>query len=302
VNADPALQGPSFVLDDPRAGKVQVYARAEHTDHAPMLLVHSVNAAGSAFEVRPLYEHYVRSRPTYAIDLPGFGMSDRSDRVYDPRLMTDAVLAAVREIRRRHSNARVDALALSLASEFLARAANEAPDEFASLALVSPTGFSGKQRRAGPEGSTRHMPGFYAILDARLWSNGLYGLLTKPSVVRYFLERTFGSDRIDEEMWAYDVRTTRQPGAKNAPLYFLSGNLFSDDIDRLYDSLSLPVWISHGVRGDFVDYRKAKRMRTRSNWHFTVFETGALPHFEELEKFVAAYDAFLVSARASETR
>jgi pimeloyl-ACP methyl ester carboxylesterase len=244
-----------------------------------------------------LFEHYGRSRATYALDLPGFGLSDRSLRTYDPRLMTDAVEAVVREIRRLHGPHPIDALALSLSSEFLARATTEAPAEFRTLAFVSPTGFSGRQLRKGPSGSTRAVPGLHAALNVPLWRDGLYRLLTRPSVIRYFLERTWGSSKIDEAMWAYDVLTAQQPGALNAPLFFLAGHLFSNDVNRLYDELRAPIWMCHGVRGDFVDYRGAEAMRNRPNWRFTVFETGALPHFEEPEAFIRAYEAFLDAAR-----
>jgi pimeloyl-ACP methyl ester carboxylesterase len=263
-----------------------------------LLLIHSVNAAGSAFEVRPLFEHYGRFRPTYAFDLPGFGLSDRSARIYDPFLMTDAVQAVVREIRRCHGPDPIDALALSLSSEFLARAATESSADFRTLAFVSPTGFNGTRRREGSPGSTRAVPGLHAVLSVPLWSDALYRFLTRPSVIRYFLERTWGRREIDEAMWAYDVLTARQPGAMHAPLYFLSGHLFSDDVSRVYDELRAPVWMSHGVRGDFVDYRGADAMRSRPNWRFTVFETGALPHFEVPEAFANAYDAFLAASHA----
>ena len=64
--------------------------------------------------MRPLYERYSKSRAVYALELPGFGFSDRSDRAYTPRLMTDAVLAMVAEIRQRHGGRPIDVLALSL--------------------------------------------------------------------------------------------------------------------------------------------------------------------------------------------
>jgi hypothetical protein len=112
-------------------------------------------------------------------------------------------------------------------------------------------------------------------------------------VIRYFLERTWGGPDIDEELWAYDVLTTRQPGARHAPLYFLSGELFSADVNRLYDALNLPVWMSHGVRGDFVDYRGAKVLLDRDNWRLEVFQTGAIPYFEVPDTFFSAFDRFL---------
>jgi pimeloyl-ACP methyl ester carboxylesterase len=295
----PALSGECFVLDDPRAGRLAVYAGPRATrEGVPLLLVHSVNAAACAFEVRPLFEHYGASRPTYALDLPGFGLSDRRAREYTPRLMTDALHAVVGEIRRRHGDGPIDALALSLSSEYLARAATEDRPAFRTLALVSPTGFSGTRVRRGPPGGTRALPGLHGLLAFGLWDDALYGLLTRPRVIRYFLERTWGSKKIDEALWAYDVLTVRQPGAKNAPLYFLSGALFSADVNALYDALTMPVWMSHGVRGDFVDYRGAKAMRAYANWHFTTFRTGALPQFEVPGEFIEAYDAFL---RACET-
>lgn len=65
-------------------------------DHRPLLLIHSVNAAASAFEVKPLFYYYRGRRPMYALDLPCFGQSDRSDRFY--RTMTDASLLVLSEI------------------------------------------------------------------------------------------------------------------------------------------------------------------------------------------------------------
>ena len=52
----------------------------------------------------------------------------------------------------------VDALAASLGCELLARAAAETPASFRSLALVSPTGLSGRTPRRGAPGSPRFLP------------------------------------------------------------------------------------------------------------------------------------------------
>ncbi len=39
-----------------------------------------------------MFELMSQHRTVYAIDLPGYGTSERSDRLYTPRLMTDAIL------------------------------------------------------------------------------------------------------------------------------------------------------------------------------------------------------------------
>jgi pimeloyl-ACP methyl ester carboxylesterase len=259
----------------------------------PLLLVHSVNAAASAAEVRPLFERYRSSHTVFAPDLPGYGLSERGPRAYSPRLMTDALHAVSALIAQRCGNAPCDALAVSLGCEFLARAAVEQPTRWHRLALVSPTGFSGRTARQGPPGSTRAIPWLHAALSVPLWSDALFRGLTRPGVVRYFLQRTWGSAAIDETLWAYDVQTARQPGARFAPLAFLSGMLFSADIASVYDALTQPVWACHGVRGDFTDYRGIARLRGKANWRVSVFQTGALPYFEVPEPFCAALDDLL---------
>jgi len=240
-----------------RAGRVACYVAGSGP---PLLLVHSVNAAASAAEVRPLHEHYRATRTVYSIDLPGFGASERSDRVYSPRLMTDALLQLLDTIAARGHAVPIDALAVSTGCEFLARAASELPDRFRRLALVSPTGLRGNAPRRGPAGATRGLPWLYRALRGPGWGGALYRGLTRPKVIRYFLGRTWGSQAIDEQLWAYDVLTARLPGAEYAPLYFLSAHLFSADILSVYESLTQPVWLSHGVRGDFTDYRGRRRL------------------------------------------
>ena len=281
-----------------RSGPLSVYQAGEGP---PLLLVHSVNAAASAAEMRPLHEHYRAQRTVFTIDLPGYGFSDRSDRNYTPRLMTNALLDTVEWIRQRCGPAPLDALALSLSCEFLARAAVESPGLFRSLALVSPTGLSGQRAWRAPAGTTRGVPWLYRALrgPAALWGDPLFRALTRPAVIRYFLRRTWGGRDIDDALWRYDVITTRQPGAELAPLCFLAAWMFSADIHTVYEKLSLPVWLSHGVRGDFTDYRQKQLVESRPNWRFHVFQTGAMPYFEVPEAFIQAYDAFLADPSAT---
>ena len=281
----PALGGEQFVF-----GGVNCYVTGTGP---PLVLVHSVNAVPSAAEMRPLFEHYAATRTVFALDLPGFGRSDRSDRRYDPRLMTDTLHALAEQVRIRCGAVAIDAIAASLACEFLARAAVEQPTRWGRLAFVSPTGLNGMQPRRGPAGGTRAMPWLHAIVSAKPWTQALYRWLTKPAVIRYFLRRTWGSKAIDETLWAYDVRTARQPGARFAPLHFLSGGLFSQDIHRIYEALSQPVWMSHGVRGDFKDFSGKRLIRDRGNWETTVYQTGALPYFEVPPAFFEDCDSFL---------
>jgi pimeloyl-ACP methyl ester carboxylesterase len=275
-----------------RAGRLSYYTAGAG---APLLLVHSINAAGSVYEVKPIYERMTASRRVYAPDLPGFGFSDRSARDYTPRLYTDAIHDVLDVIARDCGDAPVDALALSLGSEFVARAAVERPERFRTLAFVTPTGFSrawAKTQNASP-GETREVPGLYAFFTFPLWSQAFYDLLVSRPSIRFFLEKTFGSKRIDEGMLDYDYATTHQPGAKNAPYAFVSGRLFSKDIRDVYARIAHPVWMPHATKGDFKDFGGADFVRSRANWTVQPCDTGALPHFEQPDAFMRDYERFL---------
>ena len=93
----------------------------------PLDLVHSTNSAPSAAEMRPLDLKHRNSHTVFAPDLPGVGLSERSNRRYDPRLMTEALHALSSQVGARCGAAPIDAVAASLGCEFLARAAVERP-------------------------------------------------------------------------------------------------------------------------------------------------------------------------------
>jgi pimeloyl-ACP methyl ester carboxylesterase len=278
-----------------RSGYLSFYASdiapVDGPQAPPLLLIHSINAAGSAYEVRPIYEHYRATRVVYALDLPGFGFSARARRRYTPQLMTQAIHDMVGEIGVRHGNVPIDAMALSLSSEFLARAAAEQPNAFRSVAFVSPTGFDRRAPFYDLPGSTRGKPWLYAALST--CGASAFSLLTSRPIIRHYLQKTWGSDRIDEGLLDYDYLTTHQPGAEHAPFDFVSGYLLSADSTTIYERLVMPVWASHGIRGDFVDYNNMGLVRRRPNWSITVFPTGAFPHFETIDDFTSAFDTFL---------
>ncbi len=235
----------------------------------------------------------------YALDLPGFGFSDRSDRPYEVALYVAAVRDMLDQIAAEHGNVPVDVMAVSLASEFAARAATEVPQRFRTLALVTPTGFSRQYASLdGKDFATREIPGMYGFFTFPLWSRAVYDLLTSRRSIRYFLERTYGSKDIDEGMLDYDYATTHQPGAQHAPYAFVSGRLFSKDIRAVYERLTLPVWVPHATRGDFKDFSQTGWAAARPNWRFQPYDAGALVHFEHTARFMADYEAFLATAPA----
>jgi hypothetical protein len=291
-----ALSGERYEAFTAQTGRFSWYeAGTEHTPHAvPLLLIHSINAAGSAYEVKPIYEQFRLTRPVYAIELPGFGFSERTERRYTPRMMTDALHVLVNHIREVHRGASIDALAVSLSSEYLARAAVENAAAFRTVSFISPTGFEHKTLREGAPESTLAMPVLRALITQRVWRRSLFALLTRRNVIRYFLRRSWGSKAIDWGLLDYDYKVTRPAGSEHAPLEFIAGGLFGADSGRLYRGLTQPVWVARGIRGDFHGYPGLPAVADRPNWTVNVMPTGALPHFELREQFQRDYDRWLL--------
>jgi pimeloyl-ACP methyl ester carboxylesterase len=290
VTLPPAVPGDRLESNG-RSGRLSYYVAGQGT---PLLLVHSVNAAASVREVHPAFEHALQSHRVYAPDLPGYGFSDRSARTYDIALFCDAIRDLLDVIAREHGNTPIDALALSLSAEFLARVADENPGRFRTLTFVTPTGFRrGYEKMRAQEGKNREVPGVYSTVTFPLWRSALFNGLVSRASVAYFLRRTFGAKDVPESLVDYSWRTAHQPGADRAPFAFLSGRLFSADIRTVYERLQLPVWLAHGTLGDFADFSEADWVRKRKNWKTHAFDTGAIVYFQQPDLFFKRWDAFL---------
>ncbi|WP_027460680.1 alpha/beta fold hydrolase [Deinococcus murrayi] len=284
----PAVSGERRFLTLPGFGRVAYYADLRGSGR-PLVLTHSVNAAASAYEMKPLWDAYAGTRPLYALEWPGFGSSDRPDVRYTPELMAQALTALVAEL-----GTEVDVVSLSLGSEFAARAALAEP-RIRTLALISPSGLGeprgGTQQASERDGGTR----LYRTLNAV--GTPLYALLrTRPSI-EYFLSRSFRGP-VNEGLITYALETTRQPGAKNAPLYFISGQLFTPDAYRdLYSKLRIPVTVLYD-RDAFVSFDRLPLFTAQPGVSAVRIEgTDGLPHFEKLPQVRAALDAFWAAHR-----
>ena len=255
----------------PTAGEVFCY-RDGAGDGMPVLLLHSINAAPSAAEVRPLFDALRGRRPVLAPDLPGFGRSGRPDRDYSPTYYS----AFIRELIQHAGGGPMHVVALSTSSEFAARAALEAPDLIASLTAVSPTGLG---LRSPPSGMTSER--IHRFLRTPLLGRALFRLLRSGPSVRFFLGLAFaGAPPAD--LVQYARRTAAQPGAWHAPFHFLSGKLFTPDaVGTLYRKVAVPALVLYDTDPNVSFERLDELLQDNAHWSATrIPGTRGLPHFD----------------------
>jgi pimeloyl-ACP methyl ester carboxylesterase len=299
----PATMAERRTFISPTAGMVSYYADRKVAGR-PLVLIHSINAAASAYEMMPIFEHYQGHRPVYVLDLPGFGFSDRSNRVYSPRVYTNTIIDFLQTQVRDIQDSGADVVALSLGSEFAASAAKERPDLFHSLTMISPSGFTDRRKKiASQQASQIGLSALaYRLFSFPLWGQAFYDLLaTRPSI-NFFLKKSFEGP-VDPGLAEYGYATAHQPGARYAPLYFVSGKLFTPNIrERVYELLTLPVLVIYD-RDNFVRFDTLPGMVERHpNWHAVrIAPTKGLPQFEKMSEMAQALDNFWQGTEVQET-
>ncbi|MGB5201431.1 MAG: alpha/beta hydrolase [Sedimenticolaceae bacterium] len=283
-----AIDAPCHRIQMASAGCLSYYEDSD-VEGRPLVLVHSINAAPSAMEMKPLFEHYRSRRPVYAPDLPGYGRSERGDRPYSPEMYAGVLCEFLSKVVKQPA----DIIAFSLSAEFAARAVPIAGDAITTLALLSPTGLS---RRQAPSGKiTDRLLSFFRL---PVLGDGLYRLLTSRLSIRYFLGLSF-TGPTPQALLDYAYATSHQPGAKHAPFRFLSLKLFTPGaLEGLYRPLQLPVLVLYdrdpNVKFDLLDELVAQR----PNWQAErIAPTLGLPHWEQLAATVQALDRFWLQHR-----
>ncbi len=281
-NLPPAIDAERRSFASRGTGVLSYYVD-RHAEGRPLVLIHSINAAASAYEMRPIFNDFRSVRPVYALDLPGFGFSDRANRVYTPSLYVEAITALLTTQIREAGP--VDVVALSLGAEFAALTAAAHPELIRSLALISPTGLDQRVRTGGSDG-------FYRALSFPVWSQPLYDLLVTPASLRFFLQLSFEGP-VDPGLLAYAEITSHRPGARHAPLYFISGKLFTPQIGEVYRTLQTPTLVLYD-RDNFTGFSALPGLLAANPaWRAArITPTKGLPHFEKMEEVSEALDGF----------
>ncbi len=254
---------------------------------SPVLLVHGIDAAASGHEMRAPFAGLSQAHRVYAIDLLGFGLSDRPGRAYTAADYVDLIDDFLRDVVQQPAAI----IASSLSAAYAIAVAARAPERVTSLILICPTGL---QRLADPPQTRQQLVG--QILRLPILGSALFNLLVSRPILRYFLaERTYADPgRVTEKLLDAYSCTSHQDGARYAPAAFLGGAL-NLSVRETYPSLAQPVQIVWGRDAKITPVSDANLfIRARPASRLTVFErAGLLPHDECAEEFLELARKFL---------
>ena len=251
----------------------------------PVLLIHSPHAGASAWEWRKIFPALANHFTVYALDLLGFGFSDKPNVPYSGRMYADLIVDFLQDV----VEARAHAIGSVLGGAYLVNAAVRRPESFERLVLVNPTGATANPSLVSEAitWNTLRTP----VLGTSLYNN----LVSSGNIERELITH----DYYDASMATADVVETEYafahlPGSQYAAAAFLAGRL--DLPMRLaFASLSQPVLLIWGRDAFYTPVSEAADLlfRLPSARLEVLDECGMLPHDEKAGEFIHLVDDFL---------
>src|SRR5215813_15321484 len=205
----------------------------------PLVLVHGIGAGVSSFMWRKNFDALAADFEVYALDLLGFGLSDKPAAVsYSPDLYVELISDFLREVVGRRANL----IASSLSASYAVRVADEHPELIGSLILNAPAGYDTLNTRPGMAGAA-----FYGLLQSPVLGTSFYNVMASERSIRDYAKNQLFYDhrRVTDRLVTHLYATSHQPGAQHAIAAFLSGYL-NTEIRMAFARLDQPVTLVCG--------------------------------------------------------
>ncbi|HWN08965.1 MAG TPA: alpha/beta fold hydrolase [Pyrinomonadaceae bacterium] len=248
----------------------------------PVVFIHGIGAGASSFMWRKNFDELARDFPVFALDLLGFGFSDKPATVpYSADLYVDLITDFIREI----SGYPVNVVASSLGAAYAIRVADEHPELINSLILNAATGADALNRRPGMAGAA-----FYGLLQSPVLGTSFYNVMASERSIRDYARDNLFYDhkRVTDRFVTNLYATSHQQGAQHAIAAFLSGYL-NTDTRAPFARLTQPTVLVWGKQDPTIPVDKGESLRELNpRARLEVFDyCRMMPEQEHPEKFNA---------------
>jgi pimeloyl-ACP methyl ester carboxylesterase len=206
----------------------------------PLVFVHGVYVGASSYEWSKVYPHFAGTHQVLAVDLLGFGESERPDV---PLSATDHVQALVEFIRAKSGGERASIVASGLGAGFATILAAQHPDLVQRLILLMPIGRI--------EFGRRQVPKRYGMFARVPFANRTFYrryLSTRIQIRTWLKNFGFGDfEKITEETVEVLTNCAQQFGAERAIFQWMTRR-FDLDLEKRMAELSQPVTLIWGEK------------------------------------------------------
>jgi pimeloyl-ACP methyl ester carboxylesterase len=248
----------------------------------PLVLVHGIYAGASAFEWRRNFDALSASFRVYAPDLPGYGLSSRPPLEYTAQTYVQFLIDFAREAAGGAEHP-VHVVASSLSAAYIIMAAFQRPRLFERLVLIEPVGVNAFSQRP-----TLVQRAFHQVLRAPIIGSSVYNAVVSRPALRSFLSRYvyLHPEAVTNDLVDHYYHTAHQPGARHAPISFLTGAL-NLDIAEVFARIAQPTLIVWGKQAEIppaADAEAFLRLNPRAQVEM-IDGSRMLPQDEQAERF-----------------
>lgn len=258
----------------------------------PLLLVHNPNAGGSAWEWRKAFPDLANHFTVYAIDLLGYGLSDKPNIPYSGGMYADLLKDFLEDVIGQ----RALAIGSALGASYLVNTAVRRPESLSRLVLVNPTGATTSLSTPAQE-VTR------GVLSSPVLGTSLYNaIVSKRSIEQELREHEYYDQRmVTPELVDFLHAAAHQPGSQYAAAAFMAGKL-DLPMRMAFTDLDQPVLLVWGSDAFYTPVQDAADLVYRDpKARLEVLdECGMLPHDEKAGEFLRLATDFLTQPMEGE--
>lgn len=260
-----------------------------------LLLIHGIGAGASSFEFRKVWKELSKTHTVYAIDLLGFGKSDKPSVPYTDEVFIGLISDFCKSVLGvGDGRGECDVIATSLSAAYIIALSQRDPSLFHRLVLICPTGI---EELAAPVNAGS--AACKTLMRTPIMGTSFYNALTSKRAIRKYLADNIYSDSANVTSEVVDTYYTaaHQPGAENVLPYFLSGymNINVQELFKGVIDLPLIVW-GREAKESPVSQSEAFLVSNPNAKLEVIENAGMLPHEEQPDAFLAAVRPFLLGA------
>lgn len=254
----------------------------------PILLLHSFGPGHDSEQWREAAERLAKNHEVFALDLLGWGRSEKPDRTYDGEVYLRLVSDFIEDV----IGGRVTVVGSGQCGAYAVQIAVDQPQKVLAVGAVSPTGL----------GTAGHEPDLKDALLQRclrlpLVGTSVLNLLTSRTTLTQHLRRLVHLPERADAAWVdHHYRSSHQPGAHVALSAWFAGYL-NHSVESALPRLSRPLWLAWGRKAVDPPVTTADLwLQQAPHTVLEVFErSAALPHREEADRFADRLESFLAT-------
>jgi pimeloyl-ACP methyl ester carboxylesterase len=252
------------------------YTEAGDPDDPDLVLFHGINAAASSHEWEAVFDSLAEQYHVVAVDLPGFGHSDRPPLTYSASLYETFVRDFLEEFEEPV------VVASSLTAAYVAEVAADV--DASRYVFVCPTADTVPGERVW----------LRTLVRAPVVGEALFNLVVSKPSLRYFHDDHgyYDLDNLDEATVDYEWLTGHQPGARFAPASFVSGHLDADaDLGEALRGIDVPVTLVWGAEATMPPLSTGQELAEEADVKLvSIGDSMLVPYAEHPDEFADVVD------------